>query len=255
MNRPFSKRVTESPGCAPLLRLLRQAEQERWSRWTHAQAGFLEAMCAFDQNYADGIANQGDNQNGKGDFFTDLVCLLLKHCSGKVLGTRPRVPGLIFKTHNLDAVYPTTGTVEVLIETKVAGAPKNPRNPTQKNPLGRDGSADLDKRIKEAGLKTIDLKAEWARTEGRGGGPSSDFTTWLRHSKPTCYLLLGVRAVGETDLARAIRFGDAANQVMDTTGLFCFEPSGDDYSASEVPTHLEIDRVFSRICDTLRGLA
>ncbi|MDR7418359.1 MAG: hypothetical protein QN178_05575 [Armatimonadota bacterium] len=212
-------------------------------------------MWRFDQNFSRGTANQGDNQNGKGDSFTDLLCLLLERCSGKELTARPRVAGRIFRNHALDAAYPATGPVELLLETKVAGAPRNPRNPRQQNPLGRPGSADLDKRIKEAGLKTIDLKAEWARLEGRGGGPGADFITWLRRSKPACHLLLAVRVVDDGDLQRAVRTAEAANQVMDACGLFCYAPRADRYVTSPVPTHLEIDRVFSRVCDALRLMA
>lgn len=211
-------------------------------------------MWAFDHNFAIGIANQGDNQNGKGDFFTDLTCVLLERCSGKVIEFRPSVNGRIFRNHNLDAAYPALGPVEVLIETKIAGAPKSPRNPLQRSALGRPGSSDLDKRIKEAGLKTIDLKAEWARIEGLGGGPSGDFITWLRRSKPSCYLLLAVRTIDGADFLRAVRAADAANSVMDACGLVCYEPAGDHYELRKVPTHLEMDRVMSRICDQLRAL-
>jgi hypothetical protein len=211
-------------------------------------------MRRFDFNFVEGIANQGDNQNGKGDFFTDLVCILLERCSDKALLPRPAVPGLIFRRHKLDAAYPPAGTVEVLIETKVAGAPKTGRNPRQRNPLGRPGSADLDKRIKEAGFKTIDLKAEWARSAGRGEGPSGDFITWLRRAKPSCYLLLALRVIDEHDLQAAIRFATAANQVMDACGLYCYSPAGSAYAPQEVPTNLELDRIFSRVCDQLRQL-
>jgi len=136
----------------------------------------------------------------------------------------------------------------------VLGAPRTLRNPSQRNPLGRPGSADLDKRVKEAGLKTIDLKAEWARTAGRGGGPGADFITWLRRSKPSCYLLLAIRVVDDSDRRRAIRLADAANQVMDGCGLFSYSPAEDRYVPREVPTHLELDRLLSRICDELRQL-
>lgn len=141
----------------------------RPSRWPQVEDRFLAAMWDFDQAFAIGQADQGDNQNGKGDFFTDLIALLLENCSGKELHGRGAVPGLIFPNHNLDTSYPEKGTVEVLIETKVAGAPKSIRNPRQKNPRGRAGSADLDKRVKEAGLKTIDLKAERPGPTGREG--------------------------------------------------------------------------------------
>jgi hypothetical protein len=255
MTRRPSGRVASSPGCEPLRRLFQQVcDTPSWSRWDHVERGFLGTMWDFDQNFITGLANQGDNQNGKGDFFTDLICVILEHCSGKILDYRPGVPGRIFKGHALDAAYPPAGTVEILIETKAAGAPKNPRSPQQKNPLGRPGSADLDKRVKEAGLKTIDLKAEWARLAGKGEGPTGDFITWLKRSKPACYLLLSVRVLDETDLKRAVVIAEAAHELMDGCGLFCYQPLYDHYAAVKVPTQLEMDRVLSRICDHLRSL-
>lgn len=226
------------------------------SRWTQVEERFLSAMWDFDQAFARGEANQGDNQNGKGDFFTDLIALLLENCSGKELHGRGSVPGLIFPKHNLDTSYPRTGPVEILIETKAAGAPKSVRNPRQKNLKGRPGSADLDKRVKEAGLKTIDLKAEWARGAGQGGGPTSDLLTWLHRSKPLSVLFLAIRVVDEGDFERTVFFANAAGQMMDTVGLVSYqpEPSGKAYMPLAVPTHLELDRVLSRICTGLRSL-
>lgn len=213
-------------------------------------------MWGFDQAFAAGLADQGDNQNGKGDFFTDLIALILENCSGKELHGRGAVPGLIFPNHNLDTSYPKEGTVEVLIETKVAGAPKSGRNPLQKNPQGRPGSSDLDKRVKEAGLKTIDLKAEWARNAGKGGGPTSDLLTWLRRSKPLSFLFLAIRVVDRRDFERTLFFANAANQMMDAVGLVAYEPaaSGKRYQGLEVPPHLDLDRVLSRVCTALRNL-
>jgi hypothetical protein len=226
------------------------------SRWEDVEDSFLSAMWAFDQNFIHGVANQGDNQNGKGDFFTDLVILLLENCSRKRFYGRGRVPGLIFQRHALDATYPREGTIEVLIETKVAGAPKTSRNPQQKNPKGRDGSADLDKRIKEAGLKTIDLKAEWARNAGRGGGPAGDLVAWLKESKPKCFLFLAVRLVDQSDFKRTVQVADAANQMMDGVGVYLYGASAkeDRYESLRTPTHLQIGRVLYRVCTTLRAL-
>ena len=226
------------------------------SRWPEIEDRFLAAMWGFDQNFAAGLADQGDNQNGKGDFFTDLTALLLENCSGKELHGRGAVPGLIFPNHNLDTSYPRTGTVEILIETKAAGAPKSLRNPRQKNPQGRAGSSDLDKRVKEAGLKTIDLKAEWARTAGQGGGPTSDLLTWLRRSKPLSFLFLAIRVVDEKDLERTLFFANAANRMMDDVGLVVYtpKPANPGYQAGKVPSHLQLDRVLSRVCTALRAL-
>jgi len=237
--------------------MYQQAVADRPSRWTEVETGFLSAMWGFDQAFAAGLADQGDNQNGKGDFFNDLTALLLENCSGKLLQGRGAVPGLIFPKHNLDTTYPPQGTVEVLIETKAAGAPKTDRNPRQKNPNGRRGSADLDKRIKEAGLKSIDLKAEWARTAGQGGGPTSDLISWLKRSKPLSFLFLAIRVVDDNDLKQTLSFADAANQLMDGVGVVAYRrrPDGDGYLVCKVPTHLELDRIMSRVCTALRGLA
>src|SRR5256885_12575400 len=143
MARRTSQRVAESLGCKPLLDMYTAAVAASPRRWVDVEEAFLRAMWDFDQNLASGVADQGDNQNGKGDFFTDLTALLLENCSSKVLYGRGKVPGLIFPRHYLDTSYPAKGEVEVLIETKAVGAPKTPRNPSQLNPLGRDASADL----------------------------------------------------------------------------------------------------------------
>jgi hypothetical protein len=256
MARKTSPRVAQSPGCRPLFEMYQKAVAAKPSRWTQVEEAFLSAMWDFDQGFAIGLADQGDNQNGKGDFFTDLMALLLESCSGKELHGRGAVPGLIFPNHNLDTSYPKTGTVEVLIETKAAGAPKSIRNPQQKNPKGRPGSSDLDKRVKEAGLKTIDLKAEWARNAGQGGGPTSDLLTWLRRSKPLSFLFLAIRVVDGGDFERTLFFANAASQMMDAVGLVAYEPnpSGDGYQACKVPPHLELDRVLTRVCTALRIL-
>lgn len=188
------------------------------TRWSDVESEFLDAIWKFDDNFVAGLANQGDNQNGKGDWFTDLICLVLENASGKSLFGRGKVPGLFFRNHNLDGSYPQVGPVMVLLETKMAGAPKTSRNPMQKNPEGRAGSSDLDKRLKEAGFKTLDLKAEWARVTKSGSGPAGDLVQWLRASKPLCFFLIGIRIVNDKDLARTIHFARVAGQMMDGVG-------------------------------------
>jgi hypothetical protein len=224
-------------------------------RWTDVEADFLKAMWEFDRNFTSGLATQGDNQNGKGDFFTDLIALLLESSTGRPLYGRGAVPGLFFRKHLLDASYPPRGHVELLIETKVAGAPKTGRNPRQKNPLGRPGSSDLKKRITEAGLKTIDLKAEWARLAGEGGGPAGDLISWLRKSKPLCFLFLAVRVVDTRDLQKTIELAHAAEKMMDGVGVIAYEPdTGEDqYRAVPLPTELELDRTLARVATALRS--
>jgi hypothetical protein len=217
---------------------------------------FLKTMTAFDQLVADGTATQGDIQNGKGDFFNDVLQVLLEQCSGKHLGTRPKVRGLSFPNHMLDIAYPATGRVTFTIETKATGAPKHPRNTRQKNVDGRPGSSDLEKRVKEAAFKNIDLKAEDARHGGRGGGATSDLMSFLRAALPRCYMFLSVRVVSDKDLQRTIHFANIANQWFDGCGLYSYgwNEKRTAYERKAVGSHLELDRVLAQVCTALRHL-
>ena len=188
-------------------------------------------------------------------------------CAGVQLVSRPGVPGLIFPKHNLDITYPGGKNViiEFLLEAKTIGTPKPPGNVSQKNPLGRPGKSDLPKRIKEAGFKTIDLKAEYGRLmaahgKSPSGGPSGDVTSWLRSQKPNSYLFVAARLVDNVnDLAQVVQLCDQATLVTDVVGLYCFMPVTPEqptrYKPVKVRNHLAIDRVLHRTCLDLQGLA
>ncbi|MBK5218245.1 MAG: hypothetical protein JJE35_00425 [Thermoleophilia bacterium] len=214
-------------------------------------------MQAFDLLVEKGVAGQGDARNGKGDFFNDMLALLLANCSGKELHSRPDVPGLSFPRHKLDVAYPRDGQVRLVIETKASGIPKHPGSPRQQNPEGRSGSADLEKRIKEASFKNIDIKAEQARVAGQGGGPTSDLSWWMRNAPPRCYMFLAVRVRDAADLKRSIGFGLTAATWFDGCGLYCYgwnsERTSYEAKALDTPT-LEIDRVLAGVCAALRNM-
>src|SRR5579864_6372833 len=109
--RTTSKTVATKPGCAPLRAAYQRAVALGPGTWNEIEADFLRAMEEFDANIADGSADMGDLQNGKGDFFNDLLALLLENCAGVALYSRGGVPGLIFPKHNLDVTFPNTGVV------------------------------------------------------------------------------------------------------------------------------------------------
>jgi len=149
--RITSNVVATKPGCAPLKLAYDQAVTRAPKTWVEVQDIFLRGMEGFDQNVASGAADMGDLQNGKGDFFNDLLALLLENCAQVQLCSRAGVPGLIFPKHNLDVTYPSTGAIEFILEAKAVGTPKHPGSPKEQ-PIGRPGSADLDKRVKEIGF-------------------------------------------------------------------------------------------------------
>lgn len=228
--------------------------------WDQVEDGLLRAMEGFDANVASGLADQGDIQNGKGDFFNDLLALLLENCAGLELDSRGGVPGFIFPTHNLDVTYPSVGTVEFLLEAKAVGLPKHPRNPKQKNPLGRPGSSDVPKRLKEAAFKTIDLKAEYGRIQAMTGksptgGPGGNLTTWLHENKPKSYLFISARVVDDRDFQALMGLARAAVQVMDGVGVYAFTPVAPDkpttYKSVPVPRDVDLAAVLYRACQDL----
>lgn len=247
---------SEKPGRAPLVAALEEIDQSNASTFRAIEPIYRRAMHAFDGLVASGVADQGDVRNGKGDFFNDVLALLLARCSGKELHTRPDVPGLSFRRHKLDVAYPSSGDVKLVIETKATGVPKHSGSPRQ-HAEGRPGSADLEKRIKEASFKNIDIKAEAARLAGAGGGPTSDLSTWIRQAPPRCYMFMTVRVRDERDLQATIRFGRIAATWFDACGLYCYgwNDARDAYEAKSVEdTSLELDRVLAQVCTALRSM-
>ena len=260
-SRTTSRVVATSPGCIPLRDAYAKAESLNPKTWDEVESLFLRGMEGLDTNIATGAADMGDLQNGKGDFFNDLLALVLENCAQVQLYSRGDVPGLIFPKHKLDVTFPPVGASEFILEAKAVGTPKHPGNPRQR-PIGRAGSADLDKRVKEIGFKTIDLKAEYARIlAARGESPttmSGDLTNWLRSVKPKSYVFFAARVINERDRDRVVRFADLAGLVSDAVGVFCFCPVSDakptTYRPETVPSHLELRRVLFRACQDLTAM-
>lgn len=243
--------------------------------WNQVEEQFLTAMSAFDTDLtstqdvpitdSERTSLSADIQNGKGDFFNDLLALLLEECAEiDCLYTRSNVPGLIVREHNLDGVYPESGPIGFFLEAKMMGTPRHALSPKQK-PAGRRGSADLGKRVKELAFKSIDLKGEHSRrltSEGQlpsGGGPGgADLTTWLRSNPPNIYFFFAVRVLSDSDFDATIRWAHTAQQVVDAVGLYCYEPEEGTTTKyrrrSGVPTELELERVLYKACLELRSL-
>jgi len=260
--RSTSMVVATKAGCAPLKEMYAAAAAAKPRTWNEVEDAFVHAMEGFDQNVASGVADIGDLQNGKGDFFNDLLALLLETCAGVELFSRGGVPGLIFPNHNLDVTYPNAGLVGFTLEAKAVGTPRHPLSPKQKL-IGRPGSADLAKRIKEVAFKTIDLKAEYGRLKAMRGEspeeiPGGNLTTWLRSVRPHSYLFFAARIVNQTDFDATVAFARTAGQVEDGVGLFCFGPqaggSPTSYKRLGVPPELSIDRVLYRACQDIVAL-
>lgn len=116
------------------------------------------------------------------------------------------------------------------------GTPKHANSPGEK-PVGRAGSADTNKRVKELAFKSIDLKGEAARrlamvgqAPTAGGAGGGDLSTWLHASRPRIYFFMGVRVLSDSDFAAVVRWAETAAQVVDAVGLYCYEPVGSSFT-------------------------
>jgi hypothetical protein len=255
--RTLSAKNALKPGRAPLVTALEEIRAAELSTFDRAESIYLKAMQEFDDLVVAGVADQGDLRNGKGDFFNDMLALLLANCSGKELHSRPRVPGFSFDNHKLDVAYPARGEVRLVVETKASGIPKHKGSERQRNREGREGSADLEKRVKEASFKNIDIKAEQARVAGKGGGPTSDLGSWMSEASPQCYLFMAVRVIDDKDLERTIKYGHTAAHWFDDCGLYCYgwNKTHSAYEAKRIAyPNLRLDRVLSRVCTALRTM-
>lgn len=270
MAKRLGKALTTGPACASLREHLRvtRLHEPPITSWTVVEDGFLRAMEAFDQEVIAGQASDGERQNGKGDYFNDLLALLLEASSGASLDKRTGVNGLVFPNHSLDITYPQTANAiaEVLVEAKMLGTPQHPGNATTQQREGRPGSADLLKRTKEVGFKTIDLKAGFgmqqaARGEAAQDGMTGDLTSWLRAVKPKSYLALAVRVTSPSDAQAVVTMTQAMTQIVDGCGAFLYRPVGHRdknldpprYEVVPVPAHLEMARFLQRVTLDLRA--
>lgn len=250
-------KVVNNPGRQPFINELQRLSAGNAATFTSVAPQFLNVMQDFDRLVAAGQTTQGDRRNGKGDFLNDVLALLLERRSGKPLHSRRGIPGLLFRKHSLDVAYPASGTVELTIETKATGIPKHPGSPKQKAE-GRAGSADLEKRIKEAAFKDIDIKGEYARNLSLGGGATSDLRKWMQQTPPRNWLFLSVRVRSQTDLDKTIDFAQIASRWFEGCGLYAYGHKGWDtsrpYETKTVSTTLELDRVLSNVADALKNL-
>jgi hypothetical protein len=237
-----------------------QGAGKKWRSWPSVEPLFLETMARFDSLVVTDKTTDGDRRNGKGDFFNNVLAILLTRSSGKTLSLRGRLPGLMFAEHSLDIAYPATGTVLVTVETKAIGLPKHPRNEKQHD-SGRAGSADLDKRIKEAAFKDIDIKAYAAR-QSEDAGPAlqenSDLLPWLRATPPHNWLLLTARVRNQNDLKRVCDLAEAASGWFENCGVFAYGCRDWDrrqpYEPKAVPKGSRMSTVLPEISRRLRAL-
>jgi hypothetical protein len=235
-------------------------ETEGTETFAEIEPEFVAAMSAFDHRLAAGELTSGQNQN-KGPFFNQLVARLIERCAGLVVAQRGKRPGILLPTVDVDLCYPADPKTRpaMIAEVKMAGTPKHPGSP-QAGVMGRPGSADIDKRIREIALNVIDLKL--ADTQG-GTMPIGDITSWIQGTRPVFFALFGFRIIDDNDLRKVLeRFQRLANSYANGVGLALYgpvDPRTDEgritYRSVAPPGGMSIDDTVRRICRLVKAAA
>jgi hypothetical protein len=253
--------VAKAPFSFPEFRaLLDRVDAERIETFGEVEESFLAAMSAFDRRVAAGDLTSGENQN-KGLFLNELIARLVERCAGFGVAQRGKRPGILLPQVDVDLCYPADRTARpaLIAEVKMAGTPKHPGSP-KAGMMGRRGSADVDKRIREIALNVIDLKL--ADVQG-GTTTIGDITTWIQETRPRFFAISGFRIIDANDLKTVVdRFQYLANSYANGVGLVLFEPVDRTtpegrvtYKRIPPPGGMSIDDALRRMCRVIKAAA
>jgi hypothetical protein len=191
-----------------------------------------------------GYGDSGALNRKKGDWFADLVALLLHNRTSHQIGARTRVPGFS-QRHQIDVAWPARGLDPlVCCETKVTGAPafgKTPARPTR---------VDFVNRRKELKFAATDLKLFRRQQETR----IAHWDEWRGSQPPRAYFLWGARLEPGADrIETVVREARALiDTYLDGVGLVAWRSrdDGPGYEAIPVPEGervTELDDVLYRM--------
>lgn len=239
-------------------RLKDRVQQEDLKKFSDVTGDFLDVLWCLDQYKIHGVAPRGmaRDLNGayrmKGNFFADLVSLLLINQTNSPLAPRGKVRGFS-QLHQIDIAWPKGHKAPlVCVETKVMGGP----------PVGsqtaRAATADWTNRRKELKFQATDLKLYRRQQETQ----IDHWDNWRRGAAPTVYFLWCARMKAPADrLDRMVRELRALSDTyLDGAGLFAYRENGrgTGYEAVPIPWEdrkVDLDDLIHSIADHINHQA
>jgi hypothetical protein len=199
--------------------------------------------------------NPGDRlaaiYRGKGNWYAELMALLLGNRTSQRLAPRARVDGFS-QLHQIDVAWPDRNAKvlvapEVCLETKLTGAP------AYGSTSARGALSDWSNRRKELKFAATDLKLD-----RRGTETSIDhWDEWRTRQSPACYFVWGARMGARDKIAKMVTEVQALTKTyLDGAGLFAWRENaaGTGYDAVPIMGQDRSDRV-STIDDVLHRIA
>lgn len=215
--------------------LRESVEQGGIVSFAHVQSAWLDLMWTLDtyrveRALPNGFKDTGAFNRGKGNWFAELVCLLLANRTHHTISARQKVGGFS-QQHQVDVAWPARGEDPLICcETKVTGAPAFGSTPA------RGAISDFSNRRKELKFAATDLKLYRRQEQTK----IAHWDVWRRSEPPKTYFLWAARLDPSKDkIASLVRESRILiDTYLDGAGLFAWQvsESGDGYETVPLPS-------------------
>ncbi|HUB36669.1 MAG TPA: hypothetical protein VL972_07585 [Solirubrobacteraceae bacterium] len=229
-------------------------ESESTRRFAEVQDAWLDLMWTLDayrvaRVLPPSFEDFGAFNRGKGNWFAQLVGLLLRNRTHHDIAARQKVAGFS-QWHQVDIAWPARGEDPlVCCETKVTGAPAFGSTPA------RRATSDFSNRRKELKFAATDLKLYRRQEQTKIG----HWDVWRRSEPPKAYFLWAARLEpGKERIDVLVREARAlVDTYLDGAGLFAWSVAGDCYEHVPLPLGdrvTSLDDVLYRIASEIESL-
>ena len=229
-----------------------RTQQENLKLFSTIQDEFLALIWCLDRYRVEGVPPRGmgkQDQNpatrlagvyrSKGNWFAELISLLLINQTSSPLAPRSRVEGFS-QLHQIDVAWPARGKVIqdplVCAETKMTGAPAFGDTPA------RNAMSDWSNRRKELKFAATDLKLYRRQQTTK----IDHWDHWRKKQPPLTYFLWCARMSPRDNLEKMI---DEVRAITDTyldgAGLFAYRENSahDGYEQVQVPQRARVQQL------------
>lgn len=229
-----------------------RTQQENIKLFSFVQSEFLELIWCLDSYRVEGVPPRGMGKQdqkpstrlsgvyrSKGNWFAELVSLLLINQTNSPLAPRSKVEGFS-QMHQIDVAWPARGKVIrdplVCAETKMTGAPAFGDTPA------RNAMSDWSNRRKELKFAATDLKLYRRQQFTK----IDHWDNWRRKQPPLTYFLWCARMSPKDKLEKMIEEIRAVGDTyLDGAGLFAYQENQlcDGYEQVSVPQRARVQQL------------